>query len=103
MSNYPREMSCYGTALLIEYSKKRGFNEDFLFRGIEEHKNSLANSQEWINLKTIIRFLDNFKHLGGDLFPVGLDLTLNQVSQFQLMILKVAPVSFLNKRYPVQF
>ena len=97
--NIPHEISCYITSLFLKYAQQKGFNLNILLNGIENKKDILENPHEWIDLATLNQLIKNFERMGGDLYNAGIEITENQVSHFQLMFLKVAPLIFIINNY----
>lgn len=99
----PRETSAYSTSLIIKYCIEKGIDLNTLFNGIEDKKHLLENPNEWIDIATLIQFTKNFEAAGGNLFQTGIEITERQVSHFQLMLLKVAPLRFIISDYSKHF
>jgi PAS domain S-box-containing protein len=103
MSSISQETSCYSSSLLIKYALQNNYNTKLLFNGILDKKELLENPHEWIDFATWIQLAKNIENLGGDLFKAGIDITKNQISNFQLFFLKVASLPFILKNYSKQY
>ena len=94
-----RDSSCYLVPLLIKYGQKQGISDTAILKGVEEYRELLLNPLEWADTRVIIKIFDNFiEASGGDeesLVQAGIDITLNQVSQFQLFFFKIAPLRLI--------
>ena len=95
MQNPQQGASCFSSSLLIKYAKDHQFDIKALFNGIEDKKNILENQHEWIDLDTWNKLAQNFERIGGNLFQAGIELIESQVSHFQFLLLKVAPLKFI--------
>jgi PAS domain S-box-containing protein len=90
-----KEASCYSTSLLIKHAQSEHITTGDLFKGLEEKKYILENRHEWIDMASWIRFFKNYENAGGDLFNAGIEITIRQVSHFQLLFLNVASLPFI--------
>jgi two-component system, cell cycle sensor histidine kinase and response regulator CckA len=101
MSVPDRDISCYTTSLIASYAVAKGILERQLFDGLQDFKDQLCNPLEWIDGKIVVRFFDNYvKSCGGGnriLEQTGIDISVNQMSHFQLMFLRIAPLSLICK------
>jgi PAS domain S-box-containing protein len=99
-----RDISCYTTSLIATYAVSKGYQTEGLFDGILQYKAQLLNPLEWIDGEIVVKFFDNFVKLsGGDVRVferVGLEIATNQISHFQLMFLRIAPLSLISKTLP---
>jgi PAS domain S-box-containing protein len=103
MHDHHRETSCYSSSLIIKYAKQKHYNLSSLFNGIEDRRNILENRNEWIDIDTWVKLAKNFEAAGGDLFTAGRDITEHQVTDMQLLFIKVFSLSFIIKNYSKQF
>lgn len=103
MQRPQKEVSCYSSSVLMAYARQHGFDMAVLFDGVEEHADILSNSNEWTVMKIWLRFMSNFERAGGNLYNAGIDITENQVSHFQLLFLKVFPLSVIIAKIPDLF
>jgi len=99
MKSGTQEVSCYSSSLIIKYAYKKGFKKEQLFEGIEDFQEILENSLEWTSACVWNTLAQNFEKAHGKksgiLEQAGWEITKNQVSNFQLLLLKIAPMSFL--------
>ena len=95
MRNMPKEVSCYGTSLIIKHAIQRDFNKRVLFEGVENSADLLQNRHEWITMDLWIQLMKNFELAGGDLFKAGAEIAKEQVTHFQLFFLQVASIPFI--------
>jgi len=94
-----KNTSSYSSSLLISYLKQKNLYSERIFKGIEEYSNILINPQEWIDLSVFIKIMDNialeFKDDPEFLYNAGKEIMSNQVSFFQLLFFKLAPLSLI--------
>jgi PAS domain S-box-containing protein len=94
-----RDISCYSTALLLEYASRRGVSRGELLAGVEEPATLLADPLEWTDYRTWTRLAANLATaLGGGpgmLFRVGREVTKEQTGAYQLLFLRAAPLGLV--------
>lgn len=94
-----KETSCYSSNLLIDYSISKGIPEKLLFKDIEQYSEILKNPLEWINFDVWNTLACNFEMAYGNkpniLFEVGKEIQINQISNFQLLFFKIAPLKLI--------
>jgi PAS domain S-box-containing protein len=102
MENAGKDISCYTTALVIKHAKKSGVADAVLFDEIQEYKNLLLNPLEWVDGRIVSKLLGNYvKAKDGDcaaLTRAGIEITLSQITHFQLLFLKIFPLSVIAKK-----
>jgi hypothetical protein len=98
-----KETSAYINMLTIEYARRKGISDAALFNGIEKFRPLLENPDEWISMELCTQSLKNFEKAGGNCFEAGLEITKAQVTHFQLVILKIAPLPLIIKQYARYF
>jgi PAS domain S-box-containing protein len=103
MTESEKETSCYSSSLIIRYAFQKNLDQIALFKGIEDKREILENRHEWIDLKTWNMLATNFENAGGDLFNAGLEITMNQVTHIQLLLLRVASLPFIISNYSKHF
>jgi signal transduction histidine kinase len=65
--------SCYTSSELIKYALKKGQSPSTLFAGIEDKREILENSLEWIDYTTMQTLTKNFESGGGNLFKAAIE------------------------------
>jgi K+-sensing histidine kinase KdpD len=65
--------SCYTSSELIKYALKKGQSPDNLFAGIEDKREILENSREWIDYGTMQKLTKNFESGGGNLYKAAIE------------------------------
>lgn len=97
-----KNTSSYSSFLLISYLKQKNLYSERIFKGIEEYSNILINPQEWVDLSVFIKVMDNialeFKDNPEFFYNAGKEIMSNQVSFFQLLFFKLAPLSLICKK-----
>lgn len=100
MENIEKEVSCYSSSLLIDYALKEGISDSRLFEGIEKYKENLKNPLEWTDQGIWMKLAINIEKafsVQGILEDIGKKITKSQISNFQLLFLKIAPISSIIK------
>lgn len=107
MEQSTQEVSCYSSSLIIDYAQKKGISSVQLFDGIEDYQDTLKNPLEWTYANVWNKLARNFEKANdnkpGILEQAGQEITKNQVSNFQLLFLKIAPISFIANNIPNHF
>ena len=107
MEQSTQEVSCYSSSLIIDYAKKKGISSVQLFDGIENYQDTLINPLEWTYANVWNKLAQNFEKANdnkpGILEQAGQEITINQVRSFQLLFLKIAPISFIANNIPNHF
>jgi PAS domain S-box-containing protein len=91
--------SCYSCSLLINYARKRGVPDQLLFKNIESFRATLENPLEWTEAPIWIAFAKNFESCFPDIpeiiFHAAKEITLKEISSFQLFFLRIAPLKII--------
>ncbi len=102
LPNSNKEIACFSLALMYQFVKDRGIPDDQIFKNIQQYKQHCINPYEWIQADIWIRMAKNIEEaLSGEpepLFALGENVVKNQISNFQLFFLKIAPLAMIVQR-----
>ena len=97
-----RDISCYATAILIKFAKRKKMPESVYLQGIQEPLTHLNNVLEWTSIQTWTKLIDNIAdYLGrktGIFQDLGYEITVMEMTHFQMFFFKVAPMVFILKK-----
>lgn len=102
--NIIKDVSCYSSAVLIQYSRTLGIPAQKLFKGIEPYQSVLQNPLEWIESSVWNKLTLNIEACFPDnpniMFDAGLEITQKQITNFQMLFLKIAPLKMIAANIP---
>ncbi len=94
-----KEMSCFNTASIIRYARKKGMSDESIFKGINSSMEKLLDTSEWTDTATWTRLASNLEEfLGGEpgvLVSAAKEILRTETSSFFLFLFKIAPESFM--------
>jgi two-component system, cell cycle sensor histidine kinase and response regulator CckA len=104
MSTIHKDVSCYSSSLLIQYARNAEIPSFKLFKGIESFQSILQNPLEWIDVITWNKLAENieacFPQNPHVMYDIGMEMTLKQITNFQMLFLKIAPIKTVAAAIP---